>query len=307
MGGTGIAAARDPRKVASATVENLRKPAWLIKRLPPTSAISEVRSLLRQQSLHTVCENAMCPNLGECFARKTATFLILGDVCTRHCGYCAIASGFPAPLDPEEPERVAETAANLGLKHVVVTSVTRDDLDDGGASHFADTIRAIRRRCPTVVIEVLIPDFGGSEADLQTVLDAGPDILNHNVETIPRLFPTVRPQGNYERSIALLARAKQGLPHGYTKSGLMVGIGETQEEVAQVMHDLRDVGCDIFTIGQYLRPSKSHLEVQRYYPPEIFDQMKAEGDAMGFLLVASGPFVRSSYNADQFKPPRSDS
>lgn len=284
-------------------MENLRKPPWLIKRLAPTAAVSEVRSLLRRQSLHTVCENAMCPNLGECFSRRTATFLILGDVCTRHCGYCAIASGLPSPLDPEEPERVAETAANLGLKHVVVTSVTRDDLPDGGAGHFAETIRALRRRCPSALIELLIPDFGGSETDLQTVLEAEPDILNHNVETVPRLFPTVRPQGNYARSVELLARAKEGLPRGYSKSGLMVGIGETEEEVAQVMRDLRAVGCDIFTIGQYLRPSKSHLEVKQYYPPEVFDRMKTEGEAMGFLLVASGPFVRSSYHADQFKPP----
>ena len=287
-------------------MENLRKPPWLIKRLPPTAAISEVRSLLRQQSLHTVCENAKCPNLGECFSRRTATFLILGDVCTRHCRYCAIASGRPAPLDPEEPERVAETAANLGLRHVVVTSVTRDDLPDGGAGHFAATIRAIRGRCPSATIEVLIPDFGGSQADLQTVLEARPDVLNHNVETVPRLFPTVRPQGDYVRSLELLSRAKEGLPGGFTKSGLMVGIGETEEEVTGVMRDLRAVGCDIFTVGQYLRPSKAHLEVEKYYRPEAFDRMKTEGEAMGFLLVASGPFVRSSYNADQFRPPRSD-
>jgi lipoic acid synthetase len=209
-------------------------------------------------------------------------------------------------LDPEEPERVAETAANLGLRHVVVTSVTRDDLPDGGAGHFAATIRAIRGRCPSATIEVLIPDFGGSQADLQTVLEARPDVLNHNVETVPRLFPTVRPQGDYVRSLELLSRAKEGLPGGFTKSGLMVGIGETEEEVTGVMRDLRAVGCDIFTVGQYLRPSKAHLEVEKYYRPEAFDRMKTEGEAMGFLLVASGPFVRSSYNADQFRPPRSD-
>ncbi len=248
----------------------------------------------------------MCPNLGECFSRRTATFLILGDVCTRHCGYCAIASGNPSPLNPEEPERVAETAANLGLRHVVVTSVTRDDLSDGGAAHFAETIRAIRRRCPSALVEVLIPDFGGSEADLRTVLEAEPDILNHNVETVPHLFASVRPQGDYARSVELLARAKKDLPRGYTKSGLMVGLGETEEEVVRVMRDLREVGCDVFTIGQYLRPSRAHLEVRQYYPPEAFDRMKAEGEAMGFLLVASGPFVRSSYNADQFKPPTGD-
>ncbi|MHB8993551.1 MAG: lipoyl synthase [Chloroflexota bacterium] len=286
----------------SGTLDNLRKPPWMIKRLPPHRSIAELRALLRRQSLHTVRENAMCPNLGECFARKTATFLILGDVCTRNCGYCAIASGSPSPLDPEEPARVAETAANLGLRHVVVTSVTRDDLPDGGAAHFAATIRAIRQRLPSAMIEVLIPDLDGSRSALQIVLEAEPDILNHNVETVPRLFPGVRPQGDYSRSLELLARSKEGLPRGYTKSGLMVGLGETKEEVTGVMRDLRQVGCDIFTVGQYLRPSRTHLEVQEYYTPESFERMKAEGEAMGFQLVASGPFVRSSYNADQFHP-----
>lgn len=286
-------------------MDSLRKPPWLVKRLPPDAEVAEVRRLLRRQNLHTVCENAMCPNLGECFSRKTATFLILGDVCTRHCGYCAIASGGPAPLDAGEPDRVAETTANLGLRHVVVTSVTRDDLPDGGAGHFAETIRALRRRCPDTTVEVLIPDFGGSAEALQIVLEAAPDILNHNVETVPRLFPTVRPEGNYPRSVELLQRAKAGLPHGYTKSGLMVGIGEAEGEVRQVMSELRGVDCDIFTVGQYLRPSRNHLEVKEYYSPETFQRLQAEGEAMGFLLVASGPFVRSSYHADQFKAPRS--
>ncbi len=283
-------------------MDTLRKPPWLLRRLPPHADISNVRALMRRQSLHTVCESAMCPNLGECFARRTATFLILGSVCTRHCGYCAIASGPAEPLDSGEPERVAEASANLGLRHVVVTSVTRDDLPDGGAAHFADTVRAIRRRIPEAMIEVLIPDFGGSEAALACVLEAEPDILNHNVETVPSLFPTVRPQGDYTRSLDLLARAKRGLARGYTKSGIMVGLGETPEEVAGVMHDLRRVGCDIFTAGQYLRPSRAHLEVKEYYPPEAFERLKAEGEEMGFLLVAAGPFVRSSYQADRFKP-----
>ncbi|HZK65913.1 MAG TPA: lipoyl synthase [Chloroflexota bacterium] len=280
----------------------LRKPSWLIKKVAPNGAIRDVKTLLRHQSLHTVCENAMCPNLGECFSRKTATFLIMGDVCSRHCGYCAIPSGSPAPLDPDEPERVAETAANLGLRHVVVTSVTRDDLADGGAAHFAETIKALRRHGHGTVVEVLIPDFGASQKSLQTVLDAGPDILNHNVETVPSLFPTVRPQGDYQRSLELLERAKTRLPRGCTKSGLMVGLGETGEEVTRVMEDLRRVGCDIVTIGQYLRPSRNHLEVKHYWPPETFDEWKREGEAMGFLMVASAPFVRSSYNADQFHP-----
>jgi lipoate synthase len=248
----------------------------------------------------------MCPNLGECFSRRTATFLIFGNVCTRHCGYCAVASGDPLLLDPGEPERVAETTANLRLRHVVVTSVTRDDLPDGGAAHFAETIRALRRRCPGTVVEVLIPDFGGSEEALHLVLEAAPDILNHNVETVPRLFPSVRPQGNYRVSLELLARAKRDLARGHTKSGLMVGLGESVEEVLQVMRELRGVGCDVFTIGQYLRPSRNHLEVKEYYPPEVFDRLKAQGEEMGFLYVASGPFVRSSYNADQFKPTREE-
>ena len=282
-------------------MNDLRKPSWLLKRITPDANGREVRALLRQQSLHTVCESAMCPNIGECFSRRTATFLIMGDVCTRNCGYCAIAPGRPAALDPEEPERVAETSANLGLRHVVVTSVTRDDLPDGGAAHFAETIRAIRRRSPSAVVEVLIPDFKGSRSALQTVLDEDPDVLNHNVETVPGLFRTVRPQGNYQRSLELLAGAKTGMRSGHTKSGLMVGLGETEEDVHQVMRDLRQVGCDIFTAGQYLRPSKAHLDVKKYWSPESFDRLKEYGESLGFLLVFSAPYVRSSYMADQLK------
>lgn len=282
-------------------MSDLRKPSWLLKRLPPSSSVREVRALLRQQSLHTVCESAMCPNLSECFGRKTATFLILGSVCTRHCGYCAIETGCPEPLDREEPERVAEAAAALGLRHVVVTSVTRDDLDDGGAGQFAATVEALRRGLPSATIEVLIPDFGGSDEALDLVLRAGPDVLNHNVETVPSLFPTVRPSGDYARSLGLLERAKQGLASGYTKSGLMVGLGEREDEVREVMRDLRAAGCDIFTAGQYLRPSKLHLEVVEYWPPERFDRLRTAGEALGFLLTASGPYVRSSYNADKFQ------
>jgi lipoyl synthase len=283
-------------------LNDLRKPSWLLKKLPHDTTVSQVRSLLRQQSLHTVCESARCPNLGECFGRRTATFLILGDVCTRNCGYCAVSPGHPLPVDPQEPERVAETAANLGLRHVVVTSVTRDDLPDGGAAQFAATIRAIRAHLPRAEIEVLIPDFRRSLEALAIVVEAEPDILNHNVETVPRLFPTVRPQGSYADSLVLLDTAKKNLRRGYTKSGLMVGLGESQEEVSQVMRDLRAAGCDIFTVGQYLRPSKAHLEVQRYYRPEEFEMMRAEGEAAGFLVVASGPYVRSSYNAEHYKP-----
>lgn len=269
--------------------------------MPPNAGIKEVRALLRQQSLHTVCESAMCPNLGECFSRSTATFLIMGDTCTRNCHYCAVACGRPAPLDPTEPQRVAETASNLHLKHVVVTSVTRDDLPDGGAEHFAETIGAIRRKLPSASIEVLIPDFRGDGAALQTVIDAGPDVLNHNVETVPRLFPAVRPQGDYQRSIELLERARKGMKGGYTKSGLMVGLGESEDEVRAVMNDLRAVGCDVFTAGQYLRPSLLHLPVEDYWLPEAFERLKEYGESIGFVLVASGPYVRSSYMADQLK------
>ena len=284
-------------------MDTLRKPPWLTKRLTLNGTVQEVRTLMRKQSLHTVCESARCPNISECWSRKTATFLIGGDVCTRSCRYCAIATGRPLLLDPMEPEKVAEAASNLGLRHVVVTAVARDELRDGGARHFARTIHAIRKRIPGVVVEVLIPDFKGSEESLKIVLEAGPDVLNHNVETIDRLHRTVRPQGNYYRSLELLARAKKGLERGYTKSGLMVGLGETPEEVTQVMRDLRTVGCDVFTIGQYLRPTMSHLEVVRYVRPEEFEAWKQEGETMGFRFVASGPYVRSSYHADDFKLP----
>ncbi|HEX9016017.1 MAG TPA: lipoyl synthase [Chloroflexota bacterium] len=280
---------------------DLRKPAWLLKRVAPNASIRDVRTLLRQQSLHTVCESAMCPNLGECFSRRTATFLILGDTCTRNCGYCAVTTGRPGALDTEEPERVAEAAANLQLRHVVVTSVTRDDLPDGGAAHFARTITALKRALPSSVIEVLIPDFRGSETALGTVIDAEPDVLNHNVETVPSLFKSVRPQGSYARSIELLSRARRAMTHGYVKSGLMVGLGETEDEVMQVMRDLRGVGCDIFTAGQYLRPSKAHLEVKEYWPPDKFERLKKYGESIGFVLVAAAPYVRSSYMADQLE------
>ncbi len=282
-------------------MNDLRKPAWLLKRIGSEADTREVRSLLRQQSLHTVCESAMCPNLGECFSRRTATFLILGDVCTRNCGYCAVATGRPGLPDPDEPARVAEAASNLGLRHIVVTSVTRDDLPDGGAAHFAETIRAIRRVAPSATIEVLIPDFRGSADALSLVLQAEPDILNHNVETVPGLFRSVRPQGHYQRSLDLLRDARARMSRGYTKSGLMVGLGETEDEVHQVMRDLHEAGCDIFTAGQYLRPSRDHLEVREYWAPDRFDELKSYGESLGFLFVASGPYVRSSYMADEFK------
>jgi lipoic acid synthetase len=277
-------------------------PAWLRKRVPTGEEAARVRSLLAQLHLETVCSQARCPNLPECFARGTATFLILGSTCTRSCRFCAIASAPPGPPRPEEPEAVAEACAALALRHVVVTSVTRDDLPDGGAAHFALTIRAIRVRLPGAVIEVLTPDFQGDLAAVDAVLEAGPDIFNHNVETVPRLYPTVRPQADYRRSLAVLAHAKRRLAAGshnlYTKSGLMVGLGEKSEEVSAVLRDLRGAGCDILTIGQYLAPSPEHHPVVRFVEPAEFEAWEAEARRLGFAAVAAGPFVRSSYQAE---------
>jgi len=271
-----------------------RKPQWLKKQFDPV-AEGKMTALLRSLSLHTVCEDANCPNRSECFKSKTATFLILGDVCTRGCRYCAVAKGAPFPLDPDEPQHVAEAAETLGLRHIVVTSVTRDDLPDGGADHFARTILALRGRLPQSTIEVLIPDFQGDQAALQCVIDAKPDIINHNVETVPALYPVVRPQANYRRSLELLRRVKQtGL---YSKTGFMVGLGETREDVLSLMDDLAEIGCDMLTIGQYLQPSKNHLPVAEFITPEQFDEYKELALAKGIRYVASGPFVRSSYHA----------
>jgi len=275
-------------------------PVWLKKRAPKQKVLEEMQKLFRSLSLHTVCEEARCPNIGECFARKTATFMILGDRCTRNCRFCAVEKGRPLPLDPEEPKNVAEAVRKLGLRYVVVTSVTRDDLEDGGAGQFARTIREIRRvNGEEVKVEVLIPDFGGSLASLKMVMEAEPDVLNHNLETVCRLYPRVRPLANYERSLKLLEQAKKINPSVYTKSGLMVGLGESFEEVVETMRDLREAGCDILTIGQYLRPSPEHLRVEEYIRPEKFQQYERIGRSLGFLEVVSGPFVRSSYHADK--------
>ena len=250
-------------------------------------------------SLNTVCEEANCPNIFECWQNRTATFMILGDVCTRACRFCAVTSGKPTWNDPLEPERVARAVEKMRLSHVVITSVARDDLPDGGASAFAQTISRTRDRNPDTRIEVLIPDFGGSESSLDTVLAAEPDILNHNIETVARLQKVVRSRATYERSLQLLERAKAKSPDKLTKSGIMLGVGEEVEEVIQTMRDLRDVGCDILTIGQYLRPSESHLPISRYYTPEEFAKLKEEGQGMGFRHVESGPLVRSSYHAHE--------
>lgn len=277
-----------------------RLPPWLHKRIPASGSLEATRRLLEELKLNTVCESALCPNLGECFARRTATFMILGRVCTRNCRFCAVEGGRPEPPDPDEPRRVAQAAARLGLKHVVVTSVTRDDLPDGGAGQFAATIRAVREELPGAVIEVLTPDFKGDRQSLVRVVEAQPHIFNHNVETVPRLYPQVRPEADYRRSLEVLRLVKELSPDVYTKSGLMVGLGETREEVEEVMADLRQVSCDILTVGQYLRPSPRHLEVREFVRPEVFDYYAEVGRKMGFLYIASAPLVRSSYNAAEF-------
>jgi lipoic acid synthetase len=276
-----------------------RRPEWLKVRLPVGPNFRALAGIMRTQALHTVCEEARCPNIGDCWERRTATFLILGNVCTRHCAYCAIAHGLPTELDVREPERVADAAGAMGLRHVVITSVDRDDLRDGGAGMFAQTIRLLRERLPQSSIEVLIPDFKGDPQALWTVLDAGPDILNHNIETVPRLFRAVRSGGDYRRSLDLLERAKTRGQRWLTKSGMMVGLGETWDEVLATMRDLRAAGCDILTVGQYLSPGKDYRPIARYYHPEEFAALKREGREMGFRHVESGPLVRSSYHADE--------
>ena len=277
----------------------MERPEWLKVRATLGENYRQLKGLLRGLGLHSVCEEALCPNIYECFEAHTATFLILGDVCTRRCSFCAIANGRPADLDREEPQRVARAAQVLGLRHVVVTSVTRDDLPDGGAAIFAETIVRLREYVPDCSIEVLIPDFGGSRSALEQVMVARPDILNHNVETVPRLYRRVRPSARYYRSLELLQRAKEMDASVLTKSGLMVGLGETWEEILGVLADLRRADCDIATIGQYLRPTSAqrHLPVEKYYPPAEFQRLKEEALAVGFRAVESGPLVRSSYHA----------
>jgi len=277
----------------------LKKPSWLKKRLPPFEDLVKVKSILDATELHTVCEEARCPNLGECFSNGTATILILGRICTRNCGFCAVEHGVPAPPDEAEPERVAQAVKKMGLQYVVITSVTRDDLPDGGASSFAKTIRAIRSLDRKIKIEVLVPDFRGELSSLTMVLDEGPDVLNHNIETIPRLYADVRPQADYARSLNLLKRSKDNYPYILTKSGLMLGLGEIEEEVIELLKDLRRVRCDFLTIGQYLQPGADRLPVIRYIPSEEFEEYKKIGEGMGFKSAASGPFVRSSFHAAQ--------
>ena len=279
----------------------MKLPPWLTKRVPSSDAMDKMERLIHGLSLHTVCQEARCPNIGECFSRKTAAFMILGSRCTRNCTFCAVDKKTPLPPDPEEPKRVAKAVSKLGLDYVVVTSPTRDDLPDGGAEQFAKTITSIKRLCgEKTYVEVLIPDFGGSFLSLKKVLEAGPFVLNHNIETIPRLYPLVRPKADYKRSLKILEECKRINPSIYTKSGLMVGLGETRDEVIQVMKDLRNTGCDILTIGQYLQPSPTHIEVKEFVPPLTFDWYKEVAYSLGFLYVASSPFVRSSYMAKKW-------
>jgi lipoic acid synthetase len=283
---------------ASVPTSSPPRPSWIRARAPQGPGYDRLVGLMRGLELHTVCEEAHCPNLGECWARGTATFMILGDVCTRACGFCAVRTGLPGrPPDPGEPARVADAVARMGLKHAVVTSVNRDDQEDGGASLFAATIREIRRRVPGCAVEVLIPDFKGSEEALRIVLDAQPYVLNHNTETVPRLYRQARAGASFSRSIELLRRSKSaGL---LTKSGLMVGLGEEWDEVVETIEAIRSAGTDVLTIGQYLRPSPTHLPVVRYYTPEEFERLKALGLGMGYDHVESGPLVRSSYHAEE--------
>lgn len=287
-------------RTGEAGVPVRRLPPWLTVRLPKRRPIEDVQELLRERRLHTVCEEARCPNLWECWTKKSATFMIMGDTCTRSCRFCAVKTGKGAPLDPDEPARVADAAQALGLRHVVVTSVNRDELENGGAEHFAATILALKERLPRSVIEVLTPDFLGKKEAIQIVVDAKPHVFNHNIETVPRLYRQVRPQARYARSLEMLRYIKEANPNIYTKSGLMVGLGENKDEVIELLRDLRAHSVDIVTIGQYLKPGKGYLDVAEYVHPDVFAEYKKIGEDIGFLFAASGPFVRSSYNAIEF-------
>ena len=286
-------------QIELAPPERVPKPTWLRAKAPSGDNFHNLKKLARGLGLHTVCESAQCPNIGECWNHKTATFMLLGDICTRRCGFCAVPKGRPEPIDWDEPRRVAEAVATLGLKHAVVTSVNRDDDNIGGAKVFAETIREIRELTPDCRIEVLIPDFQGLDEALKIVLDANPDVLNHNTETVPRLYRVVRSGARYERTLTLLANAKKFSPGMVTKSGVMVGLGESSEELVEVFRDLGNRGVDILTIGQYLRPSKDHLPIARFYAPEEFQYLKNEALRFGFRHVESGPMVRSSYHAHE--------
>ncbi len=292
-------ALRHPEKRRNPDTPVRRKPDWIRVKAPASPEYHETRALMRTLNLHTVCEEAACPNIGECWAKKHATMMIMGAVCTRACAFCNVATGRPAPLDPEEPDHVGKAVARLGLSHVVITSVDRDDLDDGGASHFARTIRALRRHAPRATIEVLTPDFLRKDGALEIVVEARPDIFNHNLETVPRLYPEVRPGARYFHSLRLLDRVKVLDPSMFTKSGLMVGLGEDSGEIHQVMDDMRSAGIDFLTIGQYLQPTRKHHEIARFITPDEFTGYQRAALGKGFLLVSASPLTRSSYHADE--------
>jgi len=292
------AALRHPEKARNPDSPVQRKPEWIRVKAPMGKEYSKTESIVREHALHTVCEEAGCPNIGECWTNRHATMMIMGDTCTRACAFCNVKTGLPGPLDADEPKRVAEAVARLGLRHVVVTSVDRDDLSDGGAQHFAETIAAIRAASSTTTVEVLTPDFRGKPGAAETVMAARPDVFNHNLETVPRLYLNIRPGARYYVSLRLLDRAKELMPDGFTKSGLMVGLGESREEIMQVMDDLRAAGVDFLTIGQYLQPTRKHAALDRFWSPEEFKALEATARAKGFLMVSATPLTRSSYHAD---------
>lgn len=292
------AALRHPEKAHRPDKPISRKPEWIRVKAPGGGIYAETEGIVRKHSLHTVCEEAGCPNIGECWDHKHATMLIMGDTCTRACAFCNVATGMPKPLDPAEPAHVGDAVARLGLKHVVVTSVDRDDLADGGAAHFAETITAIHQKSPGTTVEVLTPDFLRKDGAIEVVMAAKPEVFNHNLETVPRNYLTIRPGARYFHSLRLLERAKELMPEGFTKSGLMVGLGETREEIMQVMDDMRSAGIDFLTIGQYLQPSRKHAAVEKFWTPEEFKSLEEVARAKGFLMVSATPLTRSSYHAD---------
>jgi len=290
---------RHPEKQNRPDSAVLRKPSWIRAKAPGSAAYAETRAIVKEHNLVTVCEEAACPNIGECWEQKHATFMIMGETCTRACAFCNVATGVPLPLDGAEPTYVAEAVAKLGLRHVVITSVDRDDLDDGSARHFADTIYAIRNQSPDTTIEILTPDFLRKEGALEIVVEAKPDVFNHNLETVPRLYLSIRPGARYFHSLNLLQRVKQLDPEIFTKSGIMVGLGEAREEVMQVMDDMRSADIDFITIGQYLQPTRKHAPIDKFWTPEEFDGLVSQANAKGFLMVSATPLTRSSHHADE--------
>jgi lipoic acid synthetase len=293
-------AVRHPEKQGRPDSPVLPKPQWLRVRAPGSAGYLETRSIVKAHGLTTVCEEAACPNIGECWSQKHATMMIMGDTCTRACAFCNVRTGMPDALDASEPDRVADAVRQMGLSHVVITSVDRDDLDDGGAAHFAAVVRAIRRDAPQATVEILTPDFLRKPAEaVDTVIDAGPDVFNHNLETVPRLYLKIRPGARYYHSLRLLERVKERDPRQFTKSGLMVGLGETKEEVMQVMDDMRSAGVDFITIGQYLQPTRKHAPIDRYWTPDEFKALESIAWAKGFLMVSASPFTRSSHHAGE--------